>query len=351
MNVLALTKGDERVASSRVRVWQLFRFLKKEHIAATILHSMTYPAWSVSQKRFGVVRSVIHELHKKPDVVFFHKSLFPWDVVLLVVLWCRIKKIPYVYDCDDAEWIHSPRKTRTLIRGASVVFAGSHAIQQYAKKLNARVELIPSVVDHSLYGGASHDSHPPVIVWVGYGPAHLRSGNFDVLRDALRLLSEKGIPFQFVLVGGNHDKALHAYWGNETYALRIIDEADWKNPNADAEIFREIHPAIGVMPLTDSPFVRAKCAYKAIEYMAAGIPVIASPVGEAIPLLEQSGAGVHARTREEWMGALRQLLSDGDGRLRMGKAGEKEVREKYSYEAIVPRVYAALQYVQCRNSR
>jgi len=294
------------------------------------------------------MRSVMHELLKKPDVVFIHKSLFPWDVVLLVRGWCRVKKIPYVYDCDDAEWIHSPRKTNFLMRGAAVVFAGSHVIQQYAKKLNACVELVPSVVDHSLYAGVLHESHPPVIVWVGHGPAHLRSGNFDVLRDALRSLREKGVQFQFVLVGGNHDKELHAFWGNETFSLRIIDEANWKNPNADAEIFREIHPTIGVMPLKDSPFVRAKCAYKAIEYMAAGIPVIASSVGEAIALIEQSGAGILANTKGEWVMAFEKLLNDSGLCQTMGEKARATIQKDYSYEAVVPRVDSLLASLRKR---
>lgn len=330
------------MASSRVRVWQLFQRLEENHISSTILHSMAYPWWSLSRKRLSAVRSVMRELRKKPDVVFIHKSLFPWDVVLLVHMWCRLKNIPYVYDCDDAEWTHSPWKTNLLMRDATAVFAGSQNIKEYAMKLNARVELIPSVVDHQLYAGVMCDSHPPVIVWVGHGPAHLRSGNFEVLREALRMLAERGTTFQFVLVGGNHNKELHTYWGNEIFSVRIIDEANWKNPNADAEIFRQIHPAIGVMPLKDSPFVRAKCAYKAIEYMAAGIPVIASPIGEAVPLIEKSQAGVLASTKEEWVSAFEKLLGDDVLCRGVGEKAQEIVRDHYSYEAIVPKICSLL---------
>lgn len=345
MRVLVLTKGDERVASSRVRVWQLFRRLEERDVSATIIHSLGYAWWSVSAKRFRALKSIMRALREKPNLVFVHKSLFPWDVVLLVVWWCRIKKIPYVYDCDDAEWLHSPRKTNYLMRHAAVVFAGSQHIQQYAEKYSSRVAFIPSAIDRGSYADIAHDALPPVIIWVGHGPAHLRSGNFSMLRDALRLLNTKGVQFQFVLAGGNNDEALRAYWKDETYYVKIIDAVDWKHPDASAEIFRAVRPAIGVMPLADTPFARAKCAYKAIEYMAAGIPVVSSPVGEAISLLERSQAGVLADDVDAWVNAIERLLGSESDRRIMGQAGYREVILNYDYNVITSRVMNILQNI------
>ena len=345
MQVLVLTKGDARTASSRVRVWQMFERLEKEGIQSTILPSFAHAWWSLSPKRFRSLARLYKALRQKPDVLFMHKSLFPWDVVMIVLFWARLTKTPLVYDLDDAEWIHSRKKTQMLMKRANTVFAGSQVIYDYTFKHNAHVVLVPSAVDHELYKEITHDSNPPVIVWVGHGPAHLKSGNFDILRDAFRILAEEKEQFQFVLVGGKQNKALHEFWGNEPYAVRIIDEAEWGSAETVPSLLRELRPRIGVMPLTDSPFVRAKCAYKAIEYMAAGIPVVASPVGEIVSMIETSRAGVLASTKDEWAREIKNMLDDQKSS-EMGEVGKVLIREKYSYDAVVPLITQELSKIK-----
>lgn len=342
MHILALTKGDMQTASSRVRVWQLFKKLEPLGFKTNILHSFAYTWWSVSPRRFFALRTLYLALRQKPEIILVHKSLFPWDVIGIVLLWCRVTHTPFIYDCDDAEWIHSSAKTRMLMKNANIVFAGSQVIKKYAEELNPHVELIPSVVDHELYRDIAHDSDPPAIVWVGHGPAHLRSGNFDSLRDALRILSKRGQSFQFVLIGGKNHDALHAFWEKETYTVRIIDEADWANPVSVPDLLREVRPRVGAMPLADTQFVRAKCAYKTIEYMAAGIPVVASPVGEAISLISNAQAGILANTAQEWSDALSKLLGDGALRKSIGDNNLLVVKNEYSYVSVIPIVEALL---------
>jgi glycosyltransferase involved in cell wall biosynthesis len=86
------------------------------------------------------------------------------------------------------------------------------------------------------------------------------------------------------------------------------------------------HFDIGIMPLKDSPFARGKCAFKLVQYMAVGLPVIASPVGANCELVEHGWNGYLADTQDEWHSMLRLLIDDPALRRRMGKCGRDLAR-------------------------
>jgi glycosyltransferase involved in cell wall biosynthesis len=94
---------------------------------------------------------------------------------------------------------------------------------------------------------------------------------------------------------------------------------------------------IGIMPLPDEPFERGKCGYKLIQYMAAGKPVIASPVGFNRELVTPD-VGLLARDAADWLAALRQLGTDVARRQQMGQAGRALVERSYSLQAVAPHV-------------
>ena len=99
---------------------------------------------------------------------------------------------------------------------------------------------------------------------------------------------------------------------------------------------------VGIMPLHDTPWERGKCAYKLLQVMAAGKPVIASPVGANRQVVRHGVNGFLADTTEEWAEALRQL-ADPALRQRMGAEARKTVEEQYSTAVVTPRLAAILQ--------
>jgi len=102
---------------------------------------------------------------------------------------------------------------------------------------------------------------------------------------------------------------------------------------------------IGIMPLPDSPWARGKCGYKLIQYMACGLPVVASPVGVNRQIVEHGVNGFLAETDDEWREALATLVADPDLRRRMGAAGRKKVEADYSLQVYGPKVAAMLRDV------
>ena len=92
----------------------------------------------------------------------------------------------------------------------------------------------------------------------------------------------------------------------------------------------------GIMPLTSDEYQRYKCGCKLLQYMASGLPFVASPVGINVPFAEKGRGGFLAATEDEWSGAISRLMSDGRAFLEMGAAGRDYVVKEYSLRAWLP---------------
>lgn len=339
MKILFFTKGDKIVGSSRQRIWFIAERLQKAYdISYEVVHSIKYSSWSLSPTRIRELRRVQKILRDQSfDIIYVHKSLFPLDVILLIIYASRGRRM--IYDLDDGEWLHSPLKSWLLARFAEQIVTGSHEIFAWARRHNKRVSFIPTVIDHKLYTNYIV-SHTPrseyTIGWVGSAKGHFIDGNFTVLRTALENLSRKGRRLRFVIVGAQHYEPLKKYFKSTSFETIYIDELQWQDPSCTPKKIFEYQFDIGCLPLADIAVSRAKCGYKAIEYMACGVPVVASPVGENSIVVENYKTGLLARTAEEWERAIEKLLKDVSLRERMGKMGIERVKNVYSYDAAIP---------------
>jgi len=341
MNILFFTKGDKVVPSSRQRVWRVAERLHTQYgWEYKVMHSIGYSLFSISFSRFKTLFYVTYNLQLTTyNCLFVHKSLFPWDVVLLIIASKKLFRKKLVYDLDDAEWIHSPKKSRMLARHADIIFCGSHEILRWAEQYNNTCVFIPTALDVSLYAdyAVSHDKRDVLTIgWIGQGKAHFKAGNFTVLKTALTALCADGMPFRFVIIGSQNYQPLHDYFSSVSFEVIFVDEADWTRESAVPKLVNEYFFDMGVMPLADTPFNRAKCAFKAVEYMACGVPTVASPVGEAPYVIKNKINGFLAQTPEEWALAIETLLKDVSLRKRMGKAGKEFIGVQYSYQSIIP---------------
>ncbi len=99
------------------------------------------------------------------------------------------------------------------------------------------------------------------------------------------------------------------------------------------------------MPLADDPWTRGKSAYKAVQYMAVGIPVVGSPVGAASEVIGDGVSGYLASTPEQWRERLTMLIENPELRRQQGLAGRQRVEQIYSIQAVAPRLIEAIQSV------
>lgn len=236
-------------------------------------------------------------------------------------------KVPFIVDYDDAQfhrydkhrsWLvrfFLGRKIDSVMRNAMLVIAGNEYLAQRARTAGARrVEIIPSVVDLKRYFVSRLARNLPLVVgWIG-SPA-----TSHYLRDLGPVFNslKSEIDVRFVAVGASQDV---------TTGLPIAT-LDWSE---QSEIRSLQTFDIGIMPLVDSHWERGKCGYKLIQYMACGLPVVASPVGFNNVIVEHGINGFLAYNLLEWENFLRLLLQSSELRNRLGANGRKRVEVQYS---------------------
>jgi hypothetical protein len=246
-----------------------------------------------------------------------------------------------VYDFDDAIFMGSTmaanrrfgwvkreaERSVAHMRAARLVIAGNPYLASYAGKWNQRVEVVPSCVDTNSTTLAPERGEETITVgWIG------SSSTSPYLEPFLPLWSEfqgtSDRPVRLVLVGA--DPALTG---------PRIEHRPW-SPEAERAALSELD--VGVMPLPDNPWTRGKCGYKLLQYFAAAVPAIASPVGINAKMLA-AGGGFGARTRADWLSHLRELVSSRATRQDMGRAGRALAEAEYSYTVWAPRLAELLR--------
>lgn len=247
----------------------------------------------------------------------------------------KLLTIPFIYDFDDAFYLkyRSGRlrwlrillgyKFERTMAAAVAVTAGSAELAAYARRFNRNVYLLPSVVDteHLRPSSAEISQHLPQTFTVGWIGSPSTAPFLQQLVEPLRLFG-RATPVRLLVVGG----AAPVIPGVE------VIEHPW---SLDQELPLIQQFDVGVMPLPDTPWTRGKCAYKLIQCMACGIPVIASPVGANVDAVPAT-CGILASSDEQWLAAFRLLAADATMRQSMGAAGRKWVEQRYSVQSVLP---------------
>jgi glycosyltransferase involved in cell wall biosynthesis len=316
---------DLTAPSTRVRVINLIPLLQEKGIAAEIV---LLP--STRRERIRLFKSMA-----TADVVLLQKKfLKPLELFFL-----RHYARCLVFDYDDAIFLRDrgtcERDSFSLIRRlrfiltafcADLQIAGNTYLAERARRFSPsgrRIEILPSAVP--VAGVPTRDwsivNPVPVVGWVG------TSGGFRFLRAIAPALvaASRQQPFLFQVVCDRDFE-----WPGLT-----IQNLRWSKEEQEKMISGF---DVGIMPLNDSPWTRGKCSYKVLQYMAAGIPFVASSVGMNIELADNSQTGLVATTHEEFQAALLALLRDPGRSASMGQCGRRLAETRYSQEIIATRL-------------
>lgn len=346
MKFLFLTKYGRLGASSRLRSYQYLPSFESQGVECTVapLLGDDYVT-NLYQRKPQDKRSILNScLRRKSilksvdryDLVWVEKEALPWmPYSLESALYAA--GVPVIADYDDAIFHHydqSPNpiarallknKIAEVMRHASVVIAGNPYIASYAEQAGARlVQIIPTVVDLNQYSVIPPPTDVFTVGWIGT-PSTIRY--LSLIRDALCSLQQQ-FNIRIITVGAEVQlggvATEYRPWSEETEAEAISSFS------------------VGVMPLPDEPFERGKCAYKLIQYMASGRPVIASPVGVNAQLIDRS-VGFLANSTSDWITSVTALLKDRDMTVRMGQFGRLKVETDYSLQTVAPRLLSLMQ--------
>jgi hypothetical protein len=344
MTVTYFSKSSIIGPSSRYRVFQFLPHFHAEGIDCTVspLFGETY--FKILEVRQSWLRTLLKvpyvfvrflrrlwELFTlgRRDLIVIEGQLFPYvpPVVERLLQWCRYR---VVVEMDDAIYLTRwhEKKMAALLSMATGAIAGNERLASYAKLFSPQVCVVPTVVDTDRFvpdressSAFDHSSEVITIVWMGlaYNLSYL-----NVLAPVLRALQSR----------------FHV-------RLRVICSQPPRMPGVDIEfrpwdMRREVSDmrdaSIGVMPLEDTEWARGKCGLKLLQYLAVGLPSVASPVGVNCHIITNGENGFLASTEEDWYDRLEALCRQPHVRARIGLAGRRTVEERYSLAVWGPRL-------------
>ena len=338
MKILYFTKYSRKGASSRLRSYQYFTYLEKDGCDIQVyplfddeylknLYQGKKPVLKIISAyiaRFWQLRKIT-----KTDIIFIEKELFPY-LPAFVEQMLNFLGFNYIVDYDDAifhnydlssnTWMRRllSKKIDRVMASSKTVIAGnsylaSRAIEAGAKK----IEVIPTVIESHRYQKKefNYSNEPIIIGWIG-SPSTLKY--LDPLLSVFKRLAE------------NYHMQVHII-GAASYKVdlpnSIVKYIDWEEQTEAIQIEKF---DIGIMPLSETPWAKGKCAYKLIQYMASGLPVIASPVGMNKEVVLDGENGFLANTDEQWYTSIEKYILNMNLRKEHGQKGYELVQNKFT---------------------
>jgi glycosyltransferase involved in cell wall biosynthesis len=243
-----------------------------------------------------------------------------------------------IWDVDDAIWLDASRvagghrlavlkgtarKVRWLASRANRVVVANEYLADYLSRYSSRVAIVPSVVETRAVRKKHHNDLPELTLgWIGSSTtAPYLLSLTGVISRVARELPDRSL--RLLLVGGTMPSGKGF----------VVEPVHW-SVESEQEALSRID--VGLMPMPDNPWTRGKSAYKALQYMSAGIPVVADDVGIAASVIEPGKGGFVVRSQDEWVEALLTLALDAPLRTRIGEYGRGRVEENYSVTRWAP---------------
>jgi len=341
MKVVALTRTSRLGPSTRYRIEQYVPRLRGQGIEVE-----TRPLFGDAWMRLRAVRPAPARVLAKggyaaarlvarvgqvlaaragdADLVLVEQQLFPYlPAWIETLLWPRR---PTILEFDDA--IHLTfahrRKLERLCALATHVLVGNEHLAAFARRTARAVSVVPTTVDPARYPPPPGPREGPFRVgWIGL-PYNFAS--LEVLAGPLARMAADGIDCELRVISSDHPPFDGPRWAGVRVVARPWSEA--------TEVAELQACTVGVMPLPDDEWSRGKCGLKLLQSMAAGLPVVASPIG-VNPGIVGSGedaAGLLAEDEPAWEAALRRLERDRVAAAAMGRAARERVARAYSLE-------------------
>jgi len=306
MNLLIITNNPDR-ASFRQRIRAYLHILKANDIAYEVVK---LPTEFLARRRF----------FKKAagyEVVLVQKK----RLNCLDALWLRGYSRKIIYDFDDAVMYSDKNPDcyslsrlisfRRTVKLADMVIAGNSYLAEHARQFNSNVEVLPTGLDTSAYKPVQglKNSDKIRLVWIG------SKSTLKYLAEIKPALEEIGSRFDNVVLriicddffDLNNMEVEQGRWSEQTQVLDLVTSD------------------IGLAPLPDNRFTRGKCGFKILQYAAAGLPVIASPVGVNAKYVDNGITGFHAASISQWIERISNLIENEQLRKNMSLAARQQV--------------------------
>jgi glycosyltransferase involved in cell wall biosynthesis len=363
LRLLALSPVPPEGAGCRFRVMQYVPALEQAGLSVTVapffdaaFFDLVYRPGHHAQKLAAFLRQSVRRLgllltRERFDAFFVYREAYPFGPALFETVLSHTGGRPLIYDFDDAIFLSNsseanqfaaalkyPQKVPAIIRRSALVLAGNDYLANYAREFNSSVAVLPTCVDTNVFSPrpTPRSAGAPIVVgWIGTPTTapYLKSLGSSLGRLASRHAFE-------VRVSGSGGAV-------EFPGVKTVNEP-WML-HREVELFNTCD--IGVYPLLDDEWAKGKCGFKAIQFMACGVPVVAAAVGVNREIIQDGVNGFLASTDAEWDHKIGLLLGDAALRARLGAAGRKTIEERYSLSVNAPKLVTMVRDVVDRKER
>jgi glycosyltransferase involved in cell wall biosynthesis len=315
-----------------------FRYRMQSLVAPLMAAGWDVRCEALPPRRYGLRTWERRVLWRTADVVVLQQIKMSAPEAFLLARLARA----CVFDLDDAIYVRKPRrlglpaedtrwrraKFRATCRAMDVVVVGNEVLARVARPAAREVAVLPTALDPGRYRPTRATADlPPTVVWIG-SPENLIY--LELVRPALARLTARlsGLRLRVVC------SAFPDWAGIE------IERVKW-SPESEVEALTTAH--VGIMPLSDDEWARGKCAFKLLQYMAASLPSVASPVGANAEAVLDGVTGFHAPDDARWESGLERLLGSAELRARFGAAGRAHLDRHYALGPYTVRYLALLE--------
>lgn len=298
--------------SQRFRFEQYLDFLEKQGHQIDRQSFLDTKTWRILYKQgyqfikiIGIIKGFLRRIKllfslKKYDYVFIHREATPIGYPFIEYCIAKICKKKIIFDFDDAIWLPNTsqenklvarlkfhQKTNLICKWATKISAGNQYLVDYAKQFNQNVVLNPTTIDTENLHNADFFPNPKNNIFtIGWTGTHSTLFYLDFLWEVLEELEQK-YTFKMIVIANQ----------KPITTLKSLEFIEW---NKNTEIQDLLKIDVGLMPLTDDKWAKGKCGFKALQYMALGIPTIASPVGVNTAIIQNNKNGFLCTTQQEW---------------------------------------------------
>jgi len=335
--MLMLTDGNLDNASARIRAIQYIPFFEAQgyrvaHIpripkkpANPFLKFTIFPVL----KRWYYLKMTLAILFGKWDIVFVQRIFVRKNLLKILVN----RSIKIIYDFDDAIYINTKQpknhsKASDMVRFATKVIVSTNYLAEFCLSCGQNPVIITSPVETERIRPFEKSKDQPVTIgWIG---SLWTSGFLELVEKPLQKLAEK-YSFLFITVGASPEYKIKGI--NHISKTWVFEEENKDIGKMD----------IGIMPLPDTEWTKMKGGYKLLQYMSAGIPCVASPVGINQSIIRPGENGYLASNNDEWYLILEKLIVDCSLRTRLGSNGRKDAVQLYSREVCFEKIMSIIK--------
>lgn len=318
----------EPFLSSKGIIFDTYPFIGKQ------TYKIFYKRGFFFQKAFGVLVGFLRRfgfLFKayQYDYIFIQRMATPIGPPIYEWILAKLLRKKLIFDFDDAIWIPDSSgaswlmqiakcywKIKDICRWSYKISAGNEYLERWARRYNKNTVIIPTCVDTQQRYRFLHQ-HQDKKVTIGWTGSHSTLRFLNIIYPVLQKL-EQTHDFTFLVICDRPPD----------FSLQSMQFLPW---NEVSEIEDLMKIDIGIMPLEVDAWSEGKCGFKLIQYLALGIPAVASPVGVNKKIVTMDN-GFLCGTEEDWYNALATLIHDAQLREKMGCSGRKKILDEYSIQ-------------------